>query len=78
MGIDGLIGPFDTIEDPEELIQELSMSFENKLYRCFKREQKLTVNKNLRAGLNKSGYPLPDKCSNFKCRKYREKQHDYI
>lgn len=47
--------------------------FEDKHLRCLKREKKLSVNKNLRMGLNKSGNPLSTKCTNYKCRKYRER-----
>jgi hypothetical protein len=47
--------------------------FEDKLFRCLKREKKLTVNKYLRSGLNKSGDPLIQKCTSHKCRKYKER-----
>jgi len=52
--------------------------FEDKLVRCLKREKKLTVNKNLRQGLNKSGHPLNSKCTNYKCRKYKDRHLNEI
>jgi len=47
--------------------------FIDKIFRSLKREKKLCVNKNLRMGLNKSGYPLPIKCNNYRCKKYKDR-----
>jgi|LauGreDrversion4_2_1035121.scaffolds.fasta_scaffold104630_7 uncharacterized CHY-type Zn-finger protein len=52
--------------------------FEDKLMRCLKREKKLTINKYLRYGLNKSGYPLNPKCTNHKCKKHKDRQINEI
>jgi len=50
---------------------------EEKLDRSARREKKIQYNRLKRSHLSRHGDPITQKCTNYKCREYRENKHIY-